>query len=67
MVGVNVGNCRRSWLRIPVGILRGIVVGCSWLLPGCGRFAGCPQLTQHDGWHGYYRVEILLGVGSTLF
>ena len=31
MVGVNVGNCRRSWLRIPVGISRGIVVDCPWL------------------------------------
>jgi hypothetical protein len=31
MVGVNVGNCRRSWLRIPVGIPRGIVVDCPWL------------------------------------
>jgi hypothetical protein len=27
MVGVNVGNCRRSWLRISVGISRGIVRG----------------------------------------
>ena len=26
MVGVNVGNCRCNWLRIPVVILRGIVV-----------------------------------------
>jgi hypothetical protein len=27
MVGVNVGDCRRSWLRISVGISRGIVRG----------------------------------------
>jgi hypothetical protein len=31
MVGVNVGNCRRTWLRVLVGIVRGLPVVGAWL------------------------------------